>query len=78
MLNLINQQGLFNFKKLNIHNYYTGLSEIVFIFSDNKDYRGYLPLDLLESGIKSGIYIKGQLEVNKHKAQHEAFVHRTE
>ncbi|XP_051985516.1 DIS3-like exonuclease 1 [Xyrauchen texanus] len=34
----------------------------------------HLPAEVLEAGIKSGRYIQGNLSVNKHRAQHEAFV----
>ncbi|XP_030620937.1 DIS3-like exonuclease 1 [Chanos chanos] len=39
-----------------------------------KEYAEHLPAEILEAGIKSGRYIQGTLNVNKHKAQHEAFV----
>ncbi|XP_078539155.1 DIS3-like exonuclease 1 isoform X2 [Lissotriton helveticus] len=39
-----------------------------------KEYSEHLPLQVLEAGIKSGRYIQGVLNVNKHRAQLEAFV----
>ncbi|XP_052567964.1 DIS3-like exonuclease 1 isoform X1 [Peromyscus californicus insignis] len=39
-----------------------------------KEYPEHLPLEVLEAGIKSGRYIQGILNVNKHRAQIEAFV----
>ncbi|XP_071112514.1 DIS3-like exonuclease 1 [Haliotis cracherodii] len=43
----------------------------------DRDYLGYLPSDVLEAGIKSGRYISGCINVNKHNAMTEAFVKRT-
>ncbi|XP_053450315.1 DIS3-like exonuclease 1 isoform X3 [Nycticebus coucang] len=42
--------------------------------SHGKEYPEHLPLEVLEAGIKSGRYIQGILNVNKHRAQIEAFV----
>ncbi|KAM9585745.1 DIS3-like exonuclease 1 isoform 1-T1 [Trichechus inunguis] len=42
--------------------------------SGGKEYPEHLPLEVLEAGIKSGRYIQGILNVNKHRAQMEAFV----
>ncbi|XP_026992960.2 DIS3-like exonuclease 1 isoform X1 [Tachysurus fulvidraco] len=39
-----------------------------------KEYTEHLPAEVLEAGIKSGRYIQGILNVNKHRSQHEAFV----
>ncbi|XP_064620645.1 DIS3-like exonuclease 1 [Lineus longissimus] len=39
-----------------------------------KDYSGYQPADVLESGIKSGHLFKGILRVDKYNAQQEAFM----
>uniref|UniRef100_W5N8W8 DIS3-like exonuclease 1 n=1 Tax=Lepisosteus oculatus TaxID=7918 RepID=W5N8W8_LEPOC len=39
-----------------------------------REYAEHLPSDILEAGIKSGRYIQGVLNVNKHRAQAEAFV----
>uniref|UniRef100_A0A674AU11 DIS3-like exonuclease 1 n=1 Tax=Salmo trutta TaxID=8032 RepID=A0A674AU11_SALTR len=39
-----------------------------------REYTEHLPAEVLEAGIKSGRYIQGTLNVNKHRAQHEAFV----
>nr|XP_008170669.1 DIS3-like exonuclease 1 isoform X1 [Chrysemys picta bellii] len=39
-----------------------------------KEYPEHLPMEVLEAGIKSGRYIQGVLNVNKHRAQMEAFV----
>lgn len=39
-----------------------------------KEYSEHLPAEVLEAGIKSGRYIQGTLNVNRHRAQHEAFV----
>lgn len=43
---------------------------------DSDDYVDYLKLEVLEAGIKSGRYIQGKLNVNKHHAMQEAFVTR--
>ncbi|XP_066557335.1 DIS3-like exonuclease 1 [Amia ocellicauda] len=42
--------------------------------SQEREYVEHLPLEVLEAGIKSGRYIQGTLNVNKHRAQTEAFV----
>nr|KAF6484003.1 DIS3 like exosome 3'-5' exoribonuclease [Rousettus aegyptiacus] len=42
--------------------------------SHRREYPEHLPLEVLEAGIKSGRYIQGILNVNKHRAQIEAFV----
>ncbi|XP_074862492.1 DIS3-like exonuclease 1 isoform X3 [Carettochelys insculpta] len=42
--------------------------------NNGKEYPEHLPLEVLEAGIKSGRYIQGVLNVNKHRAQMEAFV----
>ncbi|XP_068954358.1 DIS3-like exonuclease 1 isoform X4 [Petaurus breviceps papuanus] len=42
--------------------------------NNGKEYPEHLPLEVLEAGIKSGRYIQGILNVNKHRAQIEAFV----
>ncbi|XP_033023786.1 DIS3-like exonuclease 1 isoform X1 [Lacerta agilis] len=39
-----------------------------------KEYPEHVPVEMLEAGIKSGRYIQGVLNVNKHRAQVEAFV----
>ncbi|CAL1604420.1 unnamed protein product [Knipowitschia caucasica] len=39
-----------------------------------KEYIEHLPSELLEAGIKSGRYVQGILNVNKHRAQLEALV----
>uniref|UniRef100_A0A8D0H2Z5 DIS3-like exonuclease 1 n=1 Tax=Sphenodon punctatus TaxID=8508 RepID=A0A8D0H2Z5_SPHPU len=39
-----------------------------------KEYAEHVPMEILEAGIKSGRYIQGILNVNKHRAQIEAFV----
>ncbi|KAJ8370006.1 hypothetical protein SKAU_G00100340 [Synaphobranchus kaupii] len=39
-----------------------------------RQYAEHLPPEVLEAGIKSGRYIQGTLNVNKHRAQLEAFV----
>ncbi|CAK6981761.1 DIS3-like exonuclease 1 [Scomber scombrus] len=39
-----------------------------------KEYAEHLPSEILEAGIKSGRYIQGTLNVNKHRSQHEASV----
>ncbi|XP_067827366.1 DIS3-like exonuclease 1 isoform X1 [Heptranchias perlo] len=41
---------------------------------NGKEYAEHLPLEILEAGIKSGRYIQGVLNVNKHRSQLEAFV----
>ena len=43
-------------------------------YSTGKDYVGYLQPEILESGLKSGRFVQGHLNVNKHNAQEEAFV----
>nr|XP_027322288.2 DIS3-like exonuclease 1 [Anas platyrhynchos] len=42
--------------------------------NNGKEYPEHLPMEILEAGIKSGRYIQGTLNVNKHRAQLEAFV----
>ncbi|XP_028812152.1 DIS3-like exonuclease 1 [Denticeps clupeoides] len=42
--------------------------------STEREFADHLPAEVLEAGIKSGRYIQGTLNVNKHRAQHEAFV----
>ncbi|CAH3019970.1 unnamed protein product [Porites evermanni] len=42
-----------------------------------KEYLEYLPLEVLEAGIKSGRFLQGCLNVNKHCAQDEAFVQKS-
>ncbi|XP_030017534.1 DIS3-like exonuclease 1 isoform X2 [Sphaeramia orbicularis] len=39
-----------------------------------KEYTEHLPSEILEAGIKSGRYIQGVLNVNKHRAQQEALI----
>ncbi|KAM4631192.1 DIS3-like exonuclease 1 [Polymixia lowei] len=39
-----------------------------------REYADHLPAEVLEAGIKSGRYFQGTLNVNKHRAQYEAFV----
>ncbi|KAM6980009.1 DIS3-like exonuclease 1 [Aplochiton taeniatus] len=39
-----------------------------------REYTEHLPAEVLEAGIKSGRYIQGTLNVNKHRSQHEAFI----
>lgn len=39
-----------------------------------REYSEHLPHELLEAGIKSGRYLQGILNVNKHRAQQEALV----
>ncbi|KAG7468253.1 hypothetical protein MATL_G00140980 [Megalops atlanticus] len=39
-----------------------------------REYAEHLPPEVLEAGIKSGRYLQGTLNVNKHRAQSEAFV----
>ncbi|XP_060708913.1 DIS3-like exonuclease 1 isoform X1 [Hemiscyllium ocellatum] len=41
---------------------------------NRKEYSEHLPLEILEAGIKSGRYVQGVLNVNKHRSQLEAFV----
>ena len=50
---------------------------LCFVFSE-RDYAGYLPVDVLEAGVKSGRFVRGTLNVNKHNAMTEAFVKRSE
>lgn len=42
--------------------------------SSEREYSEYLPAEVLEAGIKSGRYVQGILNVNKHRAQQEATV----
>ncbi|XP_019389391.1 PREDICTED: DIS3-like exonuclease 1 [Crocodylus porosus] len=42
--------------------------------NNGKEYPEHLLMEVLEAGIKSGRYIQGILNVNKHRAQMEAFV----
>ncbi|KAL2089025.1 hypothetical protein ACEWY4_015924 [Coilia grayii] len=42
--------------------------------STEREYAEHLPAEVLEAGIKSGRFIQGTLNVNKHRAQQEAFV----
>ncbi|KAK6476934.1 DIS3-like exonuclease 1 [Huso huso] len=42
--------------------------------SQEKEYAEHLPVEILQAGIKSGRYIQGTLNVNKYRAQVEAFV----
>jgi len=42
----------------------------------SKEYFEYYKTEVLESGIKSGKFISGRLNVNKHRSQTEAFVSR--
>lgn len=42
--------------------------------STEKEYTEHLPPEVLEAGIKSGRYVQGILNVNKHRAQQEALV----
>ncbi|XP_061451111.1 DIS3-like exonuclease 1 isoform X3 [Rhineura floridana] len=42
--------------------------------NNGKEYAEHIPMETLEAGIKSGRYIQGVLNVNKHRAQVEAFV----
>ncbi|NXC51088.1 DI3L1 exonuclease, partial [Penelope pileata] len=42
--------------------------------NNGKEYPEHLPKEVLEAGIKSGRYMQGTLNVNKHRAQLEAFV----
>ncbi|PIK57161.1 putative DIS3-like exonuclease 1 [Apostichopus japonicus] len=44
--------------------------------ANSKDYTDHLSSDILQAGIKSGIYIEGSLRVNKYHAREEAFVQR--
>ncbi|GFT82179.1 DIS3-like exonuclease 1 [Nephila pilipes] len=40
----------------------------------SRSYDNYLPIDVLEAGIKAGRYLRGYIRVNKHNASEEAFV----
>ncbi|XP_007420775.1 DIS3-like exonuclease 1 [Python bivittatus] len=42
--------------------------------NSGKEYPEHFPMETLEAGIKSGQYIQGVLNVNKHRAQVEAFM----
>ncbi|NWJ04835.1 DI3L1 exonuclease, partial [Crypturellus undulatus] len=42
--------------------------------NNGREYPEHLPVEILEAGVKSGRYIQGVLNVNKHRAQLEAFV----
>ncbi|XP_067105156.1 DIS3-like exonuclease 1 isoform X1 [Osmerus mordax] len=39
-----------------------------------REYVDHLPAEILEAGIKSGRFLQGTLSVNRHRAQHEAFL----
>ncbi|XP_034038766.1 LOW QUALITY PROTEIN: DIS3-like exonuclease 1 [Thalassophryne amazonica] len=39
-----------------------------------REYGAHLPAEVLKTGIKSGRYVQGTLNVNKHRPQQEAFV----
>uniref|UniRef100_A0A4W6CEB8 DIS3-like exonuclease 1 n=1 Tax=Lates calcarifer TaxID=8187 RepID=A0A4W6CEB8_LATCA len=41
---------------------------------NEREFSEHLPAEVLEAGIKSGRYIQGTLNVNKHRAQTEAFI----
>lgn len=47
---------------------------LIFFEFTEKDYKGYLPLDILESGVKSGRFVQGHINVNRNDAGQEAFV----
>lgn len=38
------------------------------------DVAGYLPNDVIEAGLKSGRFVQGRINVNKHNPQNEAFL----
>ncbi|XP_041372546.1 LOW QUALITY PROTEIN: DIS3-like exonuclease 1 [Gigantopelta aegis] len=57
---------------------YDSLSAALKTKNKERDYAGYLPVDVLEAGVKSGRFIRGTLNVNKHSAMMEAFVKRSE
>ncbi|EDO40307.1 predicted protein [Nematostella vectensis] len=65
-----------------VHELFESLSTAIAVADSNKSHKGhkecseYLPLDVLEAGIKSGRYIKGNLNVNKHNSQTEAFIQK--
>ncbi|KAJ7389197.1 DIS3 mitotic control [Desmophyllum pertusum] len=42
--------------------------------ASTKEYLEYLPIEVLEAGIKAGRFLQGCINVNKHCAQEEAFV----
>ncbi|GAB1611006.1 DIS3-like exonuclease 1 [Argonauta hians] len=56
---------------------YTSLCASLESKQKGTEYLGYLPMHCLEAGIKSGSFIKGNLNVNKHNAQQEAFLQRS-
>lgn len=38
------------------------------------EYEGYLPQEVLNSGVKSGKLVQGRLNVNKYNSMQEAFI----
>lgn len=44
--------------------------------SKNRGYSGYLPVEIIEAGLKTGKYIQGHMNVNRSNASEEAFVRR--
>ncbi|KAJ7389198.1 DIS3 mitotic control [Desmophyllum pertusum] len=45
--------------------------------ASTKEYLEYLPIEVLEAGIKAGRFLQGCINVNKHCAQEEAFVRKS-
>ncbi|TRY82061.1 hypothetical protein DNTS_006693 [Danionella cerebrum] len=66
-----------HFKLQAAHDLYSSIAQTLLERENEggeKVYTEHLPAEVLEAGIKSGRYIQGILSVNKHRAQHEAFV----
>ncbi|KAM9861308.1 DIS3-like exonuclease 1 [Aulostomus maculatus] len=59
------------------HELYSSISQALQEKENNgteREYAEHLPAEVLEAGIKSGRYIQGSLQVNKHRAQMEASI----
>jgi hypothetical protein len=48
---------------------------MIIIYID-RGYSGYLPMEIIEAGLKTGKYIQGHMNVNRSNASEEAFVRR--
>ncbi|XP_077988799.1 DIS3-like exonuclease 1 [Glandiceps talaboti] len=53
------------------------ITELKTTKGSSKDYTGYLAQEIIAAGVKSGRYIQGCIQVNKHRPQQEAFLQRT-
>ncbi|TMS13105.1 DIS3-like exonuclease 1 [Larimichthys crocea] len=59
------------------HELYTSISQALQekeSEASQKEYSEHLPAEVLEAGIKSGRYIKGTLNISKHRPQNEASI----